>query len=242
MSETESLDGILHREFAAQIERGDGRTVDVRVVPFGERISHNDGLGGVPMGVDYEEEWMPGAFDHQLNAAHRILANFEHQQGLAGTVGKGTALRSVPGDGYHATFRILDGPDGDKMLQLIPDNIDGVSLEAAPVRSVRSKDGVVQRIKANLRAVAFTRFAAYSGAKILAVREEAVTLDAELVPHEMNDEVVERCRRLGIRLPQRYEAHPDETDTPASAGTPGIGTRQDGDHSDLGDEKDADAG
>lgn len=218
---------LLRRTFAAHLETGDGRTVDVRIVPYGERITHNDGLGGVPRGVDYQEEWMPGAFDHQLNAAHRVVANFEHQPGIGGIVGKGVALRSQP-DGFHGSFRILDGPDGDKTLQLIREDVlDGVSLEARPVKTVRSHDGVMQRVKANLVAVAFTRFAAFSGARVLAVREEAdVVIDEALLPIEMDPELVERCRRLGLELPQRYRAQPAETDTPAEAGTSEDGTRQ----------------
>jgi HK97 family phage prohead protease len=217
--------GLLHREFAADITRGDGRTVDVRIVPFGERIRHNDGLGGLPRGEWYEEEFMPGAFDHQLNAAHRVLANFEHQQGMAGLVGKGVALRSAP-DGYHGTFRILEGSDGDKLLQLLPDAVDGVSLEAKPMRSTRSADGVVQRVKAHLVGIAFTRFGAYQGAKVLAVREEAQTIiDEAFLPVEIDPELIERCRRLGVELPQRFQAHPDDTDTSASADTSEPGTR-----------------
>ena len=78
-------DGLARRQFAAEIVSGDGRTVDVRIVPYGERIQHNDGLGGVPRGQMYEEEWMPGVFDHQLNAAHRVLANVEHVSSPAAT-------------------------------------------------------------------------------------------------------------------------------------------------------------
>jgi HK97 family phage prohead protease len=240
MSETEeSLDGVLRREFAAELTAGEGRTVDVRIVPYGERITHNDGLGPTPRGVDYQEEWLPGVFAHQVNAANRVVANWEHQRGIDGIIGHGLALRETA-DGFHGSFKLHETPAGDKVLTMVNEGVvDGVSLEAQPVRNV-TKGGLVQRAKANLRAVAFTRFAAYSGAKILAVREDRLTLDPELVPAELDNEVVERCRRLGVRLPQRYQAHPDETGTPL-AGTPELGTRQDGDHSDLGDEKDADS-
>jgi HK97 family phage prohead protease len=220
-----SEDGIVRRSFAAELTQGDGRTVDVRVVPFGEKIKHNDGLGGLPRGEWYEEEWMPGVFRHQENAANRLLANFEHQPGLGNVVGKGVTLREEA-DGYHASFRILDGADGDKLLQLIPDVVDMVSLEARPVKSVRSATGVVQRVKAHLAGIAFTRFGAYQGAKVLAVREEAQkVIDQALLPVDIDPELVERCRRLGVALPQRYEAHPAETGTPAESGTPEDGTR-----------------
>ena len=222
-----SEDGLLRRSFAAELSQGDGRTVDVRVVPFGERIKHNDGLGGLPRGEWYEEEWMPGVFDHQVDAAHRLLANFEHEPGLGNVVGKGIALRSEPGDGYHATFRILDGSDGDKLLQLIPDVVDMVSLEARPMKSVRSATGVVQRVKAHLAGIAFTRFGAYQGAKVLAVREEAASVvDEAFLPVDIDPELVERLRAQGVRLPDRYQAHPALSDTPATSGTSEDGTRQ----------------
>ena len=221
-----SEDGLLRRSFAAELSQGDGRTVDVRVVPFGERIKHNDGLGGVPRGELYEEEWMPGVFRHQENAAHRLLANFEQQPGLGNVVGKGLSLREDT-DGYHASFRILDGADGDKLLQLIPDVVDMVSLEARPVKSVRSESGVVQRVKAHLAGIAFTRFGAYQGAKVLAVREEAASVvDEAFLPVDMDPELVERLRAQGVRLPDRYQAHPALTDTPATSGTSEDGTRQ----------------
>ena len=48
-------------------------------------------------------------FDHQLNAAHRVVANYEHGQTMADVIGRGVALRSQP-DGFHGTFRILKSP------------------------------------------------------------------------------------------------------------------------------------
>lgn len=218
---------VLRREFVAEFTPGDGRTVDVRIVPYGERITHNDGHGGVARGVDYTEEWMPGVFDHQLGAANRVLANFEHQEGIGGVVGHGIALRSEQ-DGLHGSFRLHDTGDGDKTLALVRDGVlDGVSLEARPVKNVRTAQGVIQRVKANLHAVAFTRFAAFAGARVLAIREEPENIfDEEILPVGPDPELIERCRRLGIRLPQRYQAHPAETDTPAETGTSADGTRQ----------------
>ena len=228
--------GVIVREFAAQLSAGEGRTVDVRIVPYGERISHNDGLGGVARGVDYTEEWLPGAFAHQVNAAFRVHANVEHEQGINGKVGHAIALREGA-DGFHGSFVLLETPAGETALQLIKGGaLDGVSMEAQPVKNIRSRDGVIQRVKANLRAVAFTRFGAYKGARVLAIREEeqqGVTFDEVLLPVEMDAGLVERLRGQGFALPDRYQAHPDETDTPDESGTSGSGTRQDGDNPDL---------
>ena len=148
---------------------------------------------------------------------------------MAGIVGHGVALVERH-DGLYGSFRLHENPDGDKALMLIREGVmDTVSLEAVPQKNVRTHDGVVRRVKAHLRAVAFARFGAYPGATVLAVREQAEIvdeLDPELIPVPLDPELVERCRRLGIDLPQRYQAHPDESDTPAQTGTSGNGTRR----------------
>lgn len=229
MSATEHIDEqteraerpVLRREFTAEISPGEGRTADVRIVPYGETARVSDG------GPAYDEQWMPGVFGHQLSAANRVYANFEHQEGIAGIVGHGLELREAP-DGFHGSFKFHETSDGDKTLMMVREGIlDGVSLEAYAVKSVRTAAGVVQRVKANLKAVAFCRTPAFAGAKVLALREEPeVVWDEELLPVVPDPELIERCRRLGIRMPQRYQAHPDVTDTPAESGTSEDGTRQ----------------
>ena len=66
----------------------------------------------------YREEWMPGVFAHQLNAANRVVANYEHQEGLGGVVGHGVALRDAT-DGFHGSFVLHDTPDGEKALLMV---------------------------------------------------------------------------------------------------------------------------
>jgi HK97 family phage prohead protease len=219
--ETETAERpFLVRTFAAELTAGDGRTVDVRIVPYGETARVSDRGGPA-----YEEQWMPGVFAHQTNAANRVLANFEHQSGIAGVVGHGMALREAA-DGFHGSFRLHETADGDKSLMLVKEGVlDGVSLEAYPVKSVRTAAGVVQRVKANLRAIALCRNPAFASAKVLAVREETV-FDEQMLPVVIDPELVERCRRLGIKIPQRYTAHPDDNaGTPGDPGTPEDGTR-----------------
>lgn len=200
--------GVLVREFDAAITGGDGRTVEMRIVPFGERAVLRDGLGGVPVGEPYEEEWMPGCFDKQLRAADKIYLNFEHDGRLAGIIGRGMQLRSA-GDGYHGSFRLLNGPDSDKALELVHEGVlAGASIEVPmrTVRSQRTRDGVIQRLKGHLDAVALCRRGAFASAIVTAVREaEMVIPDEELVP-ELDVDLVERCERLGISLPERYSA------------------------------------
>lgn len=216
--------GFLVRSFDAVAVEVEGRTVDVRVVPFGEVARVAD----PPDFLQYEEEWMPGVFDHQTNAANRLHANYEHERGISGVVGHGLALRAER-DGYHASFKIHETNGGETALELLRDGaLPGVSLEARPVKSVRSAAGVVQRVKANLRGIAFCREGAFAGAQVLAVRTPPHQIvDEELMPVDMDPELVERLRAQGFALPDRYtKAHPDETDTPADAGTSDDGTRQ----------------
>jgi HK97 family phage prohead protease len=224
--------GLIRREFAAAVTAGDGRTVDVKIIPYSEQIEHNDGLGGVPVGVAYREEWAPGAFDHQLGAANRVLANCEHEEGIAGVVGHGIALLSQA-DGLYGSFKIHETTSGETALTLIREGIfNTVSLEARPRKAVRTAAGVVRRIKADLVNIAFSRFGAYPGARVLAVREQAEQVfDEEMLPVEIDPELVERCRKLGIALPERLKAHPAEDGHPGETGTPADGTRHDGDPS-----------
>lgn len=210
---------VLRREFTAEISEGDGRTVDVRVVPYDTQARVSDG------GPAYLEEWANGCFDAQLRAANRVdvLMNFEHEPGSGGLIGRGTQLRSEA-DGLHGTFRIFDNDKGNIMLELVREGVlGGVSLEAYAKRSIRTAAGVIRRVDARLRNVALCRTPAFKDAVVLAVREDVV-FDEDLLPIDIDPELVERCRRLGIKLPQRM-AHPAKTDTPADAGTSTDGTR-----------------
>jgi HK97 family phage prohead protease len=180
--------------------------------------------------MPYQEEWMPGAFAHQLKAANRVLANLEHQEGIAGIVGHGTALIERE-DGLYGSFKLHDTPEGNKALMLIKEGImDSVSLEADSRKSLRGRDGVIRRVKANLVNIAFARFGAYAGAAVLAVRQQAALerepFPEELMPTDIDPAVIARCRALGVQLPERYEAHLADTDTSAKTDTSEADTRQ----------------
>lgn len=212
---------FLVREFNAEATSGDGRTIDMRIVPYGEVATVDDGQGA------YSEEFAPGAFDEQLVAGHRLKVwlNFQHERGVSAVVGKGVALREEP-DGLHGTFRALDHTDGDKALALVKDGmLDSVSLEFLPKSSAKTAGGVVRRLRAHLDAVALCRQGAYAGAKVLAVREvPEQILDEALLPVDLDPGVVERLLRQGFDVPDRYKkAHP--AGTPDDSGTPDDGTR-----------------
>jgi HK97 family phage prohead protease len=223
VSETlEQESPFLVREFVAADMAVEGRTVDVRLVPFGEVARVAD----PPKWDPYDEEWMPGVFDHQLTAANRIHAKYGHSESVLDVVGHAMTLRSED-DGYHVSAKIHQTVQGETALELLRDGaLPCVSLEARPVRNQRTEGGVVQRVKAHLSGFAFCRQGAFAGAQVLAIREAPeTTIDEEFLPSNLDPEVVERCRRLGIKLPQRYSAHPAETDTPTDVGTSDDGTR-----------------
>jgi len=172
-------ENVIRREFQAELTPvGDGRTIDMRIVPYNTPAVVRDGQG-----PEYEEEWLPGVFDKQINAANRVWVNVEHEQGFRGVVGKGHQF-SEGEDGFLGTVRIDEGPDGDKALRFVNDgSLAGVSVEAVPLKSQRTADGVVQRVKARLLNVSLCRNPAFAEAQVLAVREApGVVADPEPAP------------------------------------------------------------
>jgi HK97 family phage prohead protease len=191
-------DDTLIREFPVQLKEGDGRTIDLRVVPYNTIARVAD----PPHYNPYDEMWMRGAFDKQLTAASRIevFLNFEHQQGLQGIIGHGVTLIDTE-DGLEGTFRVHDNADGDKALSLVKEGLlRGVSLEAKPMGKSPRVNGVVQRHRAHLDKVSLVRTGrpAYKDAAVLAVR----TQPPEPVP-VFDPDLAERLAKVGIVVPER---------------------------------------
>lgn len=209
--------GLLCRSFAAEMNAGDGRTIDVRIVPYNVPADVSDDGR-----TRYREMWMPGAFSDQARGAQagrasHVMVNFRHGETFGDVIGHGVSLVERE-DAFYGTFKILDGQDGDKALELVRAGaLSKVSLEAFAKKSVRSAQGVVQRVKGHLVNIALTPQGAYDAAAVLAIREEQMVADeaAELVTSlDLDGELVERLKRAGISLPERYahveEAHPAE--------------------------------
>ena len=139
-----------------------------------------------PTSSPYEEEWLPGCFDHQLNAANRIHANYEHGKGIADVVGHGVSLRAEA-DGYHVTSTIHQTHERRHRARAAERRRAAVRVAGGgPVEEREERRRVMQRVKANLRGFAFCRQGAFAGAQVLAVRAEdeepEQTLDAALMP------------------------------------------------------------
>ncbi len=197
----------LVREVTFAVE-GDGRTIEARIVPYNAPTEVVDHPRNGGTGIPYVERWLPGAFSRQQKAADKVLLNFEHEQGLRGVVGHGVALREAP-DALYGTFRVHPGTDGDKALHMVNEGVlTGLSIEAMPVKTMRSKEGFVDRVKAKLDNVALVRRGAYADALVLAVRE-APPDDDPPPPEPVNPEVDETLKRLGYTpIPKTISRRP----------------------------------
>jgi HK97 family phage prohead protease len=200
---------VLVRTFAVESQSLDGRNLSVRVVPFDEVATVADPPDFRP----YKEQFMPGVFKGQENAAHRIRLRSYHDQEVLQTgkrsremdsvVGKGVSLRESNG-GVEAEFRFLDTPLANTARELVAEGgYDGVSAEFVGIRSRMSREGIKQRVKAHLDSVALALGPAYSKAEILALREgEEIIEDEEMMVPPVNRALLERCADLGIGLPE----------------------------------------
>ena len=175
--------------------------------------------------------WMPGAFADQVRGAlagraSHVHVNFRHGQTFGDVIGHGIALDERH-DAFYGSFKILDGPDGDKALELVrADALSKVSLEAFAKKTVRSAEGIVQRVKGHLVNIALTPQGAYDAAAVLAIREEELAAESaeEIASLDLDSETVERLQRAGIKLPTHYTkahpaGHPGRRPAPPTSGT-----------------------
>lgn len=218
----------LVRAFPADVSIGDGRTLDVRIVPYNEFVE----VGDPPWAptVVYREAFLPGAFDHQMRAPNRVVMDVEHEgfklnKGFESWIGRATHLRSEP-DGFYGTFRVFDGPLGDKALELVHEDVLGaVSMEFDPLRSIgRPGDGVVRRAKAHLDKVALLRQGAYDTARVLAMRESPVTVTEDDLARPLPEDTIRKLRAAGLDVPDKLLPADAELLMRAFVNTPWDGT------------------
>lgn len=149
---------------------GDGRTVMGRIVPYGETIEFYDPWDGQMK----KERFVPGAFGRQARpgAWSQVGLSYQHDDGFHNTLGYGRELKDRP-DGAYATFRLYE-PDANKAREMIENTHKGLSLEFEPRgREKVDADGVIVRDNVRVRRVGITPDPAYSGAKVLAVRDRS---------------------------------------------------------------------
>lgn len=193
MSDTDEQ--ILVREVPLEVAEGDGRTLEARIIPYGESATICD----PPDYITEQERFAPGAFDRQINAAHRVKVWLStlHEQGIRGIVGHGEKLEDRD-DGVYATFRIHENPDGDKALQMVRDGLlPALSVEFKDLQSVK-RAGFVERVRAHLHAVSLVPVGAYKGAEVLALRSPPVELPRiPALPDDLAESLAGRGFKLG---------------------------------------------
>jgi HK97 family phage prohead protease len=202
----------FRREVSVRIaEGGDGRTLIARLVPYNTVATVNDGAGA------YKERFAPGAFNAQINAAHRIKAflNFRHRQGISDQIGHATKIEDR-NDGLHGELRVLENSDGDKALQLVDAGVlDKLSIEFESLKH-RMVDGVLERVSARLKGVALVPDGAYTGAEVIAVREQIESEEKLDLPAPFDPDLAAGLARLGIKVPDALTVADTENDEPES--------------------------
>lgn len=209
---------LVVRTFAAEIGANTKeRIIEGVVLPYNKPCIVGDHDGS----PTYSEEWAPGVFRANMNAANRVLLDIEHygampdiigsMGSIQGTVGHGLSLQDKPEHLYGA-FRVLKHPDGDKALELAEAGVlsaFSVAAKFLPTGSLRTKSGTVRRINARLDRVSLCRAGAFEDARVMAIRSEQI-LDAEDYEQPIDPELALRMAALGLALPDRYKPATDE--------------------------------
>jgi uncharacterized protein len=167
---------------------GDGRTVEVRIMPWGEVAETPEG----------RETFERGAFA----GTDPTRVTIESQRHGGTLVGRGTTIAESDDAAYlHA--RISETPAGDELLTLIRDGVvSAASVSFQPTKTARRK-GVLVRQAVDLWRVAIVERSIYPGAGVLAVRSNTEdrsvteTVDStEGIPAPAND--ADRTLRAAI--------------------------------------------
>lgn len=131
---------------------GDGRTIYGIAVPWRtpQRINQ-----------DLTEQFASGAFDHQLRAANRVWFAREHIKLGGHMIGTTQLMRNDPA-GLYVELRASKTPLGDETLELVKDGgLRELSIMFRELQNRRLPNGVIERVKADLREVAVVLQGAY---------------------------------------------------------------------------------
>lgn len=150
-------------EIRSAAKGGDGRTVEGIAVPYGRRQV---------ITPDLTEQFARSAFNHQLNAPHRVRFSREHLAYGGALIGKAVELRDDAA-GLWGAWRVSATEAGDETLTLVEDGVlDELSVGFQERQNRRESDGTITRVKANLVEVSVVLQGAYGrGATVSAVRE-----------------------------------------------------------------------
>lgn len=157
--------------------RSDGRTVDGRIVPYMEvaHVVDRDASGQL---VEFDEQFLPGscaamvqACEARGNAAFVEFRLDHDEENFDGLVGHATNLRERE-DGAHATFRLYESKDIDKVRSMLDSSHKGLSVKFKAIRTPQLIKGVVSHVQVAIKHVAATPIPVYAGAGITRLRAE----------------------------------------------------------------------
>ena len=135
----------------------DGRTVEGRIVPYGETVTL----------AESKESFARGVFG-ETNPDDVVML---WQHDVSQPIGRMSALTEAD-DGAYGTFRLADSERAREALSLIRDGvIRGLSIGFMSLQS-QKRAGVREHIKARLMETSLVTFPAYPTAGVLAVRKE----------------------------------------------------------------------
>lgn len=154
--------------------RDDGRTVDGRIVPYGEVIeAYEHTATGI---AKIKETFDRGSCTWEAQNARRkgnaswIEFRLEHGTEFDGLIGYARSLESKD-DGAYASFRLYESADLPKVQSMLRESHNGLSVFFADRVEPTVVDGITHRRQVVLGHVAATPVPAYKGAQIMAMRE-----------------------------------------------------------------------
>ena len=169
MSET------LTRSFGTpdlEVRSAEQRIISGIAVPYGVHQRINPRL---------TECFARGAFNRQLDAAHRVKVAREHLSLGGSLIGRVVELRD-DAKGLYAEMRISETPLGDETLELVRDGaLTDLSIGFLERQNRKLAGGVIERTTAHLAEIAIVLQGAYGeGAMVSGVRSDNATpnLDA----------------------------------------------------------------
>lgn len=187
------METTLLRSYTIEQPEIDGRTLDVRCVPYGIVTLVRDRQPDGTLTRPYREGWERGAFRHVTRAAHRVplvVGRHDLRADPFSDVGRGVNFDEQD-DGLHGSFVVDASPFGDHALaKVLSGQWRGISIGAAPRRHRDEGDpesnGIRWRTLAHLDHVLLTEAPAYAQAEVLAVRaQEPVRLDRWLAKYPL---------------------------------------------------------
>lgn len=164
---------IRTAEFAI---RDDGRTLDGRIVPYGEIADIVELDQETNQLVRYREQFlahslaaMAQGFKARSGKGLHVPLLIDHNDTFDNLIGHAVALESRD-DGAYGTFRLYDDANIIKIRSILNESHTGLSIAFKDTREPKLVDGVVSRVQVFVGHVAATPSPAYATAGISSMR------------------------------------------------------------------------